>query len=215
MAEKKLTGISRAFGMVLGITLCPVAWGQKTPTPDEVLKGFRTLDAAGVRLTASGWYGSNHFFLRPDKPPKAPIFGVMFGESIYHTKVEGKTAEVWLLRGTVGQIDAVGHFTSVVEPELRRLRRAAPDDPLITGPTRVDFVYQLVLTDSYWEFGPNGEGLRQVKGVPQWKLEYFSPEPWVTVDVAIKYLATLREKLSSEIVKKNADESIAALRRAR
>ena len=32
-------------------------------------------------------------------------------------------------------------------------------------------VYYLVLTDTYWEFGPHGEGPTKVKGQLKWRIE--------------------------------------------
>jgi hypothetical protein len=73
--------------------------------------------------------------------------------------------------------------------------------------------YDLVLTATHWEFGPNLEGPREVKGPPEWRIETFEIEPWVTIEAAIRYLTRLRDESSSGITKRNADESIATFRR--
>jgi hypothetical protein len=88
-----------------------------------------------------------------------------------------------------------------------------PAAPGISGPAPLGRPYDLVLTDTHWEFGPQGEGLREVKGSPEWRIETFEFEPWVTVEVAIRYLTRLRDESSSGMMKSNADKSIAILRR--
>jgi hypothetical protein len=52
-----------------------------------------------------------------------------------------------------------------------------------------------------------------VKGPPEWRIETFEIEPWVTIEAAIRYLTRLRDESSSGITKRNADESIATFRR--
>jgi hypothetical protein len=61
--------------------------------------------------------------------------------------------------------------------------------------------YILILTDTYWEFGPKGEGPREVKGPPEWRLENFEHECWVVKDVATRYLTKLRDESSSKAIK--------------
>ena len=96
---------------------------------------------------------------------------------------------------------------------LERRRRKQPVTPQATGSVATERVYDLVLTDTHREFGPRGEGHREVKGLPEWRIETFEFQPWVTIKVAIRYLEQLRDESSSEIIKKNADKSIATLRR--
>jgi hypothetical protein len=70
-----------------------------------------------------------------------------------------------------------------------------------------------VLADTHWEFGPGRKELREIKGPPEWRLGHFEPEPWVTVDVAIRYLQKLKAETRSEAIKRNAERSIAILRK--
>ena len=81
------------------------------------------------------------------------------------------------------------------------------------GPAPLLRLYDLVLTDTYWEFGPTRDGVHEVKGRPQWRIEAFEFEPWVTIQAAIRYLTQLRDESKSEAIKNNAEKSIAVLRR--
>lgn len=209
-------------GRIVGALLLSVSTSvnlvraQSVPSPNEVVQAYRKLDAEGLRLTASGWYNATKFFVKPERPPQRYVLGVMFGEAIYNTRVDGIRAEVLLTRSALGQIDSSGRFTSVVAPYLLGSQGRSPkqgDSPTIHGLTRIDAVYQLILTDTHWEFGPAGEGPQEIKGSPEWRLEYFEYEPWVTKDVAIRYLIKLRDESSSDIIRENASKSIAILRR--
>jgi hypothetical protein len=142
----------------------------------------------------------------------------MFGEEIDGTRITRNRAEVSLLRSELGQVDSLGRFTSVVLPRLLdpfgRASRNAKETQ-IHGLAPIVAVYSLILTDTYWEFGPTGEGPREVKGPPEWRLEYFEHECWVVKDVATRYLTKLRDESSSEAIKGNSEKSIATLVRAK
>jgi hypothetical protein len=73
-------------------------------------------------------------------------------------------------------------------------------------------VYDLVLTDTHWELERPGESLKEMKGTPQWRIETFEIQPWVTIEAAIRYLTRLRDESSSPTIRRNAEKSIAALR---
>jgi hypothetical protein len=197
------------------------AQGSAAPkSPKEVLQAYRRMDAEGERLTTSGWYRASRFFVMPGRLPQHRVVAVMDGENIGGTKVDGNRARVWERWSAVGQIDPSGRFTFVVAPDLidpsgRLLRHLGTQQ--IHGPhAAMGCVYDLVLADTHWEFGPGREGLREVKGPPEWRiatLGAFDVEPRVTIEVAIRYLTRLRDESSSEIIKRNADKSIATLRR--
>jgi hypothetical protein len=52
-----------------------------------------------------------------------------------------------------------------------------------------------------------------MKGPPEWRIETFEFEPWVTIEVAIRYLTQLRDGSNGETITRNADKSITILRR--
>ena len=83
------------------------------------------------------------------------------------------------------------------------------------GPAPLARQYELVLTDTYWDLGPGPGAPSAVVGSPEWRIETFESEPWITIDTAIRYLTGLRAESKSETVKNNAERSIAALRRLR
>lgn len=183
-------------------------------TPRAVLEAYRKMDAEGERLTPAGWYRASIYFVRPDRPPGQVVMYVTDGERVTDLNpwIRGNNrVEVSAVCSAIGQIDSSGRFTPVVAPGLTD--PPGPGDAQIRGPAPLVRPYALVLTDTHWEFGPKLEGPREVKGSPEWRIETFEPEPWVTVAAAIRYLTRLHDESSSETIKGNADKSIATLRR--
>jgi hypothetical protein len=69
-----------------------------------------------------------------------------------------------------------------------------------------------VLTDTHWTFGPKREGPTEVAESAEWRIETFEFEPWVRIEVAVRYLTQLHESSTSELVRRNVHGSIAKLR---
>ena len=183
-------------------------------SPREVLEAYRRMDAEGERLTPGGWYRASKYFVKPERPPLHIVMYIMDGERFTDPSrrfKENSKADDQLICSAIGQIDSLGRFTSLLSPGLAYPPR--PGDQQSRGPAPIVRPYDLVLTATHWEFGPNLEGPREVKGPPEWRIETFEIEPWVTIEAAIRYLTRLRDESSSGITKRNADESIATLRR--
>jgi hypothetical protein len=193
-------------------------WGQNRATPrnpEEVLRAYREMEMEGGRLAAAGWYEASRYFVKPEPPPARFTVTVTDGERVEGVRANGSNAKGYVLCSGVGQIDSEGRLTAVVAPSLLDTsgKPLKPEAPYIHGPgAPVERVYNLVLTDTHWEFGPNGEGPREVKGPPEWRIEHFEFEPWITVGAAIRYLTKLRDESNSEVTKRNAEESLIALR---
>ena len=200
----------------VGPTALSAQGSAPTNSPTEVVRAYRKMDGAGERLTNSGWYRSSAFFLKPSPPPRRIVMFVIDGERVDGPlPVGGNRAEVQVGQSLVGQIDSSGRFTSVVSPPLIDHLGQSPKQPIaaeLYGPEIIDRVYELVLTNTHWEFGPGGKDLREVKGPPEWRLEHFEYEPEVRIEAAIRYLTRLRDESTSETIKRNVEQSIATLR---
>jgi DUF1680 family protein len=75
------------------------------------------------------------------------------------------------------------------------------------------FSLRLVYTNKHSEIGKNGETIREVTGPWEWKIEEPRIARWSTLDRAIEYVALMRDKTDDPIIKKNADKTIATLKR--
>lgn len=188
-------------------------------SPRDVLEAYRKMDEGGGRLTADGWYRASRFFVKPGWAPHHYVLLVIGGERVEQgsSRPEGASNRVRIdvEVDARGQIDSFGRFTSVLDPSLIDPTGHPVMQSIharLRGPLPIAQVYYLVQTDTYWEFGPNRKGLRQVKGPPEWRIETFAFEPMVTIGTAIRYLTKLHNESSSEVMRKNAEKSIAVLR---
>jgi hypothetical protein len=196
----------------------PSLLAQSPPKPaKEVLQEYRKMDASGERLADSGWYRASAFFVKPEPPPRSKVFAVIESEILNSVRVTGDLAEISLRCLAIGQVDSVGRFTSTIAPSLDQAEGhlAQPGSPQMIGPAALERVYDLVLADTHWEIGPGLEPARAVKGTPEWRIETFEREPWVSAEAAIGYLTRLRKESRIDAVRANADRSIAILRKAR
>lgn len=196
--------------VLISVAVSPIelpAQGPALKPPGEVVRAYRKMDSEGGRLTTNGWYRAARFFVKPPSQPRYRIVVVMGGEVIEeHPRIIGNRTKVGLRRDELGQIDSAGRFTSLVAPSLLDSSghyRKKPWGPELHGPVYVGGHYELVLTDTYWEFTPGREGLREVRGAPEWRIENFDIHPLVTVPAAIRYLTRLRDDSDSEVIKRN------------
>jgi len=217
--------LSISHGLTLSLLLVNThsVWAQTSPqiqSPKEVLQAYRKMDAEGGRLTATGWRRASKYFVRPGQWLRYRAIEVIWGETDPYVlgQVTERSAELAVRCEAVGQIDSTGTFTYTVAPSLidssgspakrhpTMLEMHGPKAPL-------DRPYDLVFTDTYWEFGPGSKDLREVKGSPEWRIAHFEYQPWVTIQTAIRYLTQLRDESSSDKIKSNAEKSIAILQR--
>jgi hypothetical protein len=206
-------GIMALLPWALAPTQVLAQVNQPPKDPRGVLAAFLEVDSRGERLTASGWDKSFAFFAKPTRRPHDRAVEVIIDQRIddpLSPRGDGKV-EATVFCSALGQLDSLGRFTSVVFPYLVS---AVGYRGVMTGPTQMGRVYDLVRSDTHWEFtGPASKQLREVKGAPEWRIDGFVDEPWITVDVAIRYLTKLRDESGSSVIKRNADRSIATLRR--
>lgn len=206
--------------MLISMAISPIdlpAQGPAPKPPGEVLRAFRKLDSEGGRLTTNGWYRAARYFVKPVPPPRYRIVEVIKNETIEeHPRIIGNRTKVHTRFDSLGQIDSGGRFTSLVVPSLLdpsgQLTKK-PWGPEIHGPAYFGAVYELVLTDTHWEFTPGRNDLREVRGAPEWRIEGAWRVPAVTVQAAILYLTRLHDESGSEVMKRNATKSIADLQR--
>jgi len=206
--------------MLISMAVSPIelpAQGPAPKPPGEVLRAFRKMDSEGGRLTTNGWYRAARYFVKPASPPRYRIVQVIKNETIEdHPRIIGNRTKVWTSRDDLGQIDSAGRFTTLVSPSLLDSSghlRKKPWGPEIHGPAYFAAVYELVLTDTHWEFTPGHKDLREVRGAPEWRIEGAWRTPAVTVQAAIQYLTRLHDESGSEVIKRNATKSIADLQR--
>lgn|GEM_PF-5158874 len=114
---------------------------------------------------------------------------------VSHPALEKDRAEFYVEYIQLGQIN----------PSLARFSRLPP--------VKVRAGFDLVLTAKP-ELGPS-QTVTQVQRPAEWRIMGSPPEPHLTVDAAIRYATDLRTKATDVAIRKNAEKTIAALKRLR
>ena len=96
---------------------------------------------------------------------------------------------------------------------FKRAPTVAPDGGIIKQGGTVE--YTLVLTDKHLEFRPDAREPKEVTCAPEWRIEKPQPQvrPMVNLATAIRYVTEVRDKTKDPVVKKNADQTLAKLKK--
>ncbi len=152
-------------------------------------------------MTPEGWRKAAIFFVHPGSPPQKKTIALTSG------KYQCSAGERWV-KGNQAEI-ANGCF------DLGRIDHAlryAPPDPRYY---KIAVIYHLLLTDKHWEIGPDGVAEKQVTGPLAWRIENAEPIFWLTVETAIRYVTEMRDKTTDPAIKKNAEQTLAKLKKLR
>jgi hypothetical protein len=181
-----------AVGVVL-TAMQPEAFSQ--PTPRDVLERFCELDALGGQLTPEGRRDIVALFVKPGAPRLDKII-IVRDFVVSHPAFEKNSAEFYVEYIQLGQISvSLARFSYL-------------------PPLKVRAGFDLVPSGKLSEVGP-GEKETRSAGATGWLIEGSPPPPHLTVDAAIRYAAELRAKTTDVALRKNAEKTIAALKRLR
>jgi len=171
-------------------------------SPSQVFQRFYELEAAGKALTPEGWRELAEFFVETPKlrGDKILIFDIVdVGEAL----IEGDTAEIDISANSLGELDS-----------SLRLTDYPPNKPSASCGCYGDngLAYTLLLSEKPldWEATPRGAKAKEFTGPLAWRIYSFDPpEPWITLDTAIRYVTDMRDKTTDPAIKKNADKTLA------
>jgi hypothetical protein len=185
--------------LFLTLTTVPAQTPQSNGKPTErVVVEYEKLVANGAFLTPEGWKMAGKLFEQSSVFPRdGVIFLMTTGGSLGENWVKDNQAEV-----ETKWTDYLGTINSA-------LRFTPPQDDV----TMTAFVFRLVYTNKHRDLGINGETIRESTGVWEWKIEGPQITRWTTVNRAMEYVSLMRDKTDDPLVKKNADKTIAALKR--
>jgi hypothetical protein len=169
---------------------------------EEVVIQYEKLVAKGTFLTPEGWKSACKLYAQPREfPSRGEISLMSVGGSLGENWLKDNRAEVetkWT--DYFGTIDAALRYHSPKRP------------PQFVSPTMTAFVFRLVYTNKHSEIGTEGETIKEVTGPWEWKIEGPMAR-WTTLGRAIEYVSLMRDKTDDPIIKKNADKTIAILKR--
>ncbi len=198
--------MKRLFMHLALLVLATIASYTQSPTstsprgPGEVLKQFCEMDAKGVRLTSQGWRKAAALFVRPEPPSPDKII-VIKDFVISPPKIEGNRAEFYVEYIYLGQLNrSAARFLS-------------PSFPLPPDPSTVRAEYSLLLADKDHKPNTNESVEQQETRSSEWRIEGHQPEQHITVDTAIQYVTQIRDKTADPVIRKNANKTLATLKR--
>jgi len=199
---------------ILAIEPCAVPLsiaGQTDPatsqSPTDVIKEYWKMETNGGRLTPDGWYRATAFFIRSNIPPATLLLHVVRDSTLDTFEVTARTddwAEVTVNTDEIGQLDR--------SLRLKISPRVGPHGvEILRGPY---IPFHVVLTSKHWEFRPDGTLAPEIKGPAQWRIDCTENELWVNEATAVRYVTDARDKTTDPVVKKNADDTLAKLRKS-
>ena len=178
----------------------PYYYGK--PTEVVVIK-YEQLIREGALLTPKGWNRAGSLFSSSAPYSKdADIILTSTAAQVGEVSVNGDRAEVETKWGdSYGSIDAQLRYKPIEAP------RSAPLNSIALNSIAVIGRYHLVLVKA-------GTSDSAVGNKTEWRIEG-SQRRYATLDAAIRYVAMMRDRSSNPVVKKNAEKTLAILRRLR
>lgn len=186
-------------GALLLMSISLVAAGQERPwtvsqiradlprSPEEAVRRFCRLDRDGAQLTPKGREEIAALFVRPGKPPDATEVGVLKDRFDIRPplRIRDDLAEV---RADYTHLGFLNLTSAVFRTEAAYLHLIADFRVTLTNPPTA--------------------------GAPRiWKIEGEMPPPLLGVTGAIRFLEDLRARTDDARIRRNADRSIAGLKR--
>jgi len=155
-----------------------------------VLERFCELDAQGEQLVPDGWQKVAALFLTPGAPRRDRII-VIRDFVASRPAFEKGGAEFYVEYIQLGQIDpSQGRFSILPTMKVRAAFHVI--NPSVPR---------------------SGAGVDQSAESDEWRIAGPVPDPHVTVDAAIRYATELRTKVTDPTTRRNADATLAALKR--
>lgn len=185
--------------VLLGIiaATAQVPKSQKKPT-ELVVKRYEKFIADGSLLTPEGWKRASKLFDTSDPYPSN-------GE-IWVVSTGGLVGEDWL-KGDRAQVETKWNDSFGTIDSSLRLK---PPDP--SGSIMMGEIFSLVFI--HQPSGTIGTGPAPA-GLGEWKIEGPRHVRTATIPVAIRYVTEMRDQSNDPAIRRNADRTIAALKRLR
>jgi len=181
--------------VVAGVGLLAATAGSvfsQPPSARDVLERFCDLDAQGKQLTPAGWRTVAALFATPGAPRRDEII-VVKDFVVSHPALEKGKAEFYVEYVQLGRIDPTqARFSRLPQMKVRA------GFYVIKQP------------------GPGvADGSDRAEKPGEWRIEGSPPEPHLTVDAAIRYATRLLASAGDDAIKRNARQTLSALKRLR
>jgi hypothetical protein len=192
--DKVIANRSPVIRMLVGYGLLAtnyVALSQE-PGAEDIVMRFCQLDAQGEQLTPNGWHKMETLFATPVVPRPDKIM-VIKDFVVSHGFPEKDKVGFVVDYTPVGSIDLSEGIFSPLPPTLQ---------------VRVDLFVNQVRPESR---GTSGQAAEHA----EWRIQGPPPEPHLRVHATIQYLSRERANAKDAHFRKNADQTLATLKRLR
>lgn len=170
--------------------------GQSSPTPSAVVTQFCDLDAAGKRLTPDGRREVSRLLI-PEKAGGAPPTASVVRKSVIgNAFIEDETAAGVTVEYTcLGELDlASGALDQGIVAELQEQSE-----------------FRLVRAGSLGKSLESAGAIAAIAPQGGWKIQTHTNEPHISVETAMRYITSLRDKTTSRRVSRNAEKTLLIL----
>jgi hypothetical protein len=172
--------------------------------PKEIIEKLWRMAARGELLTLKGRAEASTLFTKPGPPRENKAVRIISDYyAVNPSSVDGAKATVDVGFLDAGEVDA-------------NLRYSAPA-PMPRMVLHASLTYHLVSKLAYvMVYGPDGKALVEKKEIPGeiiWQVDGPPPPPWVTVNAAIRYVLEMRDNSNDPATRKNADQTLAKLKK--
>lgn len=174
----------------------------------SVTQQFVTFELRGGRLTAEGWQSAgNRFFLHAEPPPAIRTVEVV---SRKHYVTLGSLAPP---TGEATVSTAFPKRYGSIDSQLR-LKLAGANArrgvPVLAGTSRT---YKLIYSPRHWELDSEWKAQQVMGSLHQARIVDFQKDLLLDLPAAEQYVREIREKTTDPAIRKNADATLATLRR--
>jgi hypothetical protein len=191
--------VSSILLSIASLALAQSPKSNRKPTEKLVVEWER-LVASGAFLTPDGWNAAGKLYKQANAFPATGEISLI--------STGGLVGEDWLRDGSAEVETKWDDYFGTIDSSLRY---KAPPVPVVMW----GGFFRLVYTNKHVETGKRGEVISEVTGPWDWKIEQPEMSRWSTVDKALEYVTMMREKTDNPVIRKNADETIVALKRLR
>jgi hypothetical protein len=194
-----------ALASMLTLAFVELAQTKIAKSPKEVLVDFVKIELGGARLTPESVQKTARFLVRPSTAPPQVIDVVIDKFEVHEISAAGSRAKLNLY---------FPYFYGWLDPVALSFREAPhlpSDDELVREGINIEYV--LILTDKHWEVESSGMQPKEVLGPHEWRIENAPSFSTISLAAAIQYVAERRERTTDPTIKKNADATLAVLKR--
>jgi hypothetical protein len=204
IAEKEVC-MKRVLICIVMIGSVAIALTGQSPlgsgnSPKDVVDQLWTRAARGELLAPDGWNRASGLFVQHIPAPGNGMVRIISNYwGVGHASVNGDSAEVDVEYSDAGRIDSSLRYSP---PPKTRFYKTMLVFHLVFGPTQ----WTMFKSD-----GKAITGKEERKGAMEWQIKDPPSLPWTTVNTAIRFVLEMREKTADQVIKRNADQTLAKL----